>query len=105
MKFSERYPDAKVYERVAPMVLVEEISRPCYQCKEETSFFDYYFHRFLCSEECLLVEINRLKGEAHRTSMYLIRAADWNNVTNPDRLAADIVDALSRIVHRKGGNV
>ncbi len=52
MKYSDKYPDAKYLEEVAPSIIMVSGSSPCWNCGQPTSFADIDFGAPICSEEC-----------------------------------------------------
>lgn len=61
MKFSKKYPDAKIYEIYGLSLLKCRTAQPCIVCGGKTKFVEIVTKARICSEECIDKIIERLK--------------------------------------------
>lgn len=61
MKFSKKYPDAKIHEIYGLSLLKCTTTQPCIVCGEKTKFTEIVTKARICSEECIYKMIERLK--------------------------------------------
>ena len=66
MKYVDKYPNAKIGQKVDATLYKKKENDNCVECGTLTPFFDTDFKAHVCSEECSEILINEMFRNAMR---------------------------------------